>query len=231
MTSPDWARDLNRVPDWEEWRFIPDVQLWQAVALSLNVEPDKLGLRHPDGYQPGVPMFNESSEFDKRLRVLRANFDDRGKFPTKPTHVEPEWCSDIRLDEFAAWVLNVTKWPIPDELAALAKQSISNQSESLAQPASIVSQPNATADSQQIGIITNKLRRNSLDPAIDNAIAKAGSYDLQKVWLAIREAAKDGVLPFTGAVEEDSLFYVDDDNKAALFTKDALGKRLARRKK
>lgn len=125
MKKPDWAKDLDREPDWDEWRFIPEVQLWQAVALSLNIAPGKEWLKPHSWHQNGVAesVFDESDEFNSRLRVLRANFDDVKQFPTKLTFVDPEWCSDIRLDEFAAWVLRVPKWEIPSQLAALAKPS------------------------------------------------------------------------------------------------------------
>lgn len=78
-------------------------------------------------------------------------------------------------------------------------------------------------------VTEHKLRRNSLDPAIDEAIERAGSSIVADVFLALREIALAGRLPFTGEVEGDALCYTDDENKVVNFTKDALRKRLSRR--
>lgn len=78
-------------------------------------------------------------------------------------------------------------------------------------------------------IKTNKLRHNSLDPAIDEAIKQAGSDELAAVYLKLKAMALDEAMPFTGAFDGDALCYTDDENKPAKLTKDALGKRLKRR--
>jgi hypothetical protein len=75
----------------------------------------------------------------------------------------------------------------------------------------------------------NKLRRNSLDPAIDDAIKQAGSNELAAVYLKLKAMALDEKLPFTGALDGDALCYTDDENNPAKLSKDALGKRLKRR--
>jgi hypothetical protein len=77
--------------------------------------------------------------------------------------------------------------------------------------------------------ITNKLRRNSLDPVIDKAISIAGSTELAAVYLALKELALAETKPFTGALEGDAMCYTDDENNPDKLTKDALGKRLKRR--
>lgn len=133
MKKTDWAKDVDREPDWDEWKRVSKAQLplWQAVALSLNVNPDDVGRKHPNRYQPGFPMFDESPEFDKRLRVLIANISDPKQFPTKPDYEEAPWCSGIRLDEFAAWMLHEMKWEIPPQLADMASTKLSAPSESV----------------------------------------------------------------------------------------------------
>jgi len=78
-------------------------------------------------------------------------------------------------------------------------------------------------------VTKNKLRRNSLDPAIDKAIRQAGSIELAAVYLELKAMALDEVMPFTGALDGDALCYTDDENNPAKLTKGALGKRLSRR--
>lgn len=77
--------------------------------------------------------------------------------------------------------------------------------------------------------MTNKLRRNSLDPAIDEAIKQAGSDELAAVYLKLKAMALNEEMPFTGALDGDALCYTDDNNQPARLTKDALSKRLKRR--
>lgn len=74
----------------------------------------------------------------------------------------------------------------------------------------------------------HKLRTNTLDGPISKAITLARSLDTAPVFLALRELALNGEVPFTGEVVSDSLCYTNDDNKHAVLTKNALGKRLKR---
>lgn len=80
------------------------------------------------------------------------------------------------------------------------------------------------AKSTQVKI--NKLRRNSLDPAIDKAINLAGNTKLADVYLQLKELAMEEVKPFTGSFDGGALCYTDDNDQPAKLTKNALGKRL-----
>lgn len=93
----------------------------------------------------------------------------------------------------------------------------------------------ADAPAAKVGAVpithVNKLRRNTLDPAIDKAIEKAGNTELADVYLQLKEMALSGEKPFSGVIEGDALCYTDDNNKDAKLTKNALGKRLKTRSK
>ncbi len=76
----------------------------------------------------------------------------------------------------------------------------------------------------------NKLRINTLDPAIDKAIKSAGGFvELAHVYLKLKELALAEERPFTGVLDGDALCYTDDNGQPAKLSKDALGKRLKRR--
>lgn len=75
----------------------------------------------------------------------------------------------------------------------------------------------------------NKLRTNTLDPAIDKAIEQAGCTTLAQVYLELKGLAIEECKPFTGEVDGGSLCYTDDENKPAKLSRNALGKRLKRR--
>ena len=87
----------------------------------------------------------------------------------------------------------------------------------------------ADAKGEAAPVTRNKLRRNSLDPAIDEAIKQAQSTELAAVYLILKAMALDEVMPFTGVLDGGALCYTDDENNPAKLTREALGKRLNRR--
>lgn len=105
---------LHVLPDWTEWRHIPEVEDWQAVALSLNIEPKgilrsplpSLGEFVPDTF----PSPTLGAEFAKRLRIVRAQVQRPGG-------------ATVKLPEFVAVAVNLG-WSIPGELQALMEATI-----------------------------------------------------------------------------------------------------------
>lgn len=121
----------GKTPDWRFWLRMPKVMLWQACALSLEIDPDSM--KHSrDGWMArgsGGPSFEagtfpneaEKVEFYKRLRLLTANFHDRSHFsPEKLNMAESHLC-EVRLPEFTAWALSVGLERIPAKLVDIAR--------------------------------------------------------------------------------------------------------------
>lgn len=75
---------------------------------------------------------------------------------------------------------------------------------------------------------TKKLRRNSLDPAINKAIKNAGNTIPAYVWLALKELALSEEKPFSGITGTKGLEYTSDNDEKKYLSKDALRKRLKR---
>ena len=218
--------ESDRLPRWNKWRLMPEVKEWEAVALSLNIEPGKVKTNR-DAWMGAAHPFDEGEEFNDRLEILKKHAYDRTHFPTPCSINMGKWyLCEVRLDEFAAWCIYVG-FEIPPELAALAKAATQAAPMVEAAPAAKVEAlPVKTPAPVTQG---SKLRRNSLDPAIDEAIKQAGSDELAAVYLKLKAMALDEVMPFTGALDGDALCYTDDENNPAKLTKDALGKRLKRR--
>lgn len=114
--------------DWRYWRVMPEVTQWEACALSLNVNPEKMR-HHPDAWMngPGAPIFTNagfrsteiSEEFKKRRRLLEASVFTSGFFPTvRGLVMGARWKATIRLDEFVTWLTHVGL-DMPPELCAL----------------------------------------------------------------------------------------------------------------
>lgn len=114
------AKDTS--PNWAKWKHIPDVMLWQAVALSLNIDPDLADRSY--NWKAEATVTGERKDFKDRLDVLLANFGrDRLLKPTSLSLSDPEEAR-LRLDAFAAWAISIA-WPIPSDLAALSIGTLS----------------------------------------------------------------------------------------------------------
>ena len=112
--------DQDRTPNWEKWRHVPNVKLWEAVALSLNIEPGKV--KHSKtGWMADAHLFEESQEFKDRIFIAVRNL---GKNPslhaTAIAMDHPEGC-EVSLASFAAWACSIN-WGIPQQLAEMAAE-------------------------------------------------------------------------------------------------------------
>ena len=125
---------------------MPEVLFWEAVALSLNIEPTKTKTES-DGWMGSDHPFVEGEEFDDRLQILRANHN-RKNFPTPCTLNLSCWhLFGVRVDEFATWAHSIG-WAIPSELADLAKTESTSPSET----------PEAAADERAaVGLTKNQI--------------------------------------------------------------------------
>jgi hypothetical protein len=47
-----------RVPQWQIWKHIPELKAFEAMALSLNIDPRKVRHSH-HSWMLGTPLFDE----------------------------------------------------------------------------------------------------------------------------------------------------------------------------
>lgn len=187
---------------WALWRLADEtIARSEATAVELAAAQLLLGLTGWETYDPSLP----------RLR---------------DTDPAPEDARDAMLPGIA----NAAK-----TLADITGRSISfmGQSASVAHlmPADApAAKVEAVLDTTRAQVTQNKLRRNNLDPAIGKAINQAKNTELADVYLELKELALSGEKPFTGALDGDALCYTNDNNEPAKLTKDALGKRLKKRR-
>lgn len=83
--------------DWELWAFIPQCELWQAVALSLDLEPPK--------YSHEVRGW--PSEYERRLKIATAHIECKNLAHNK------FGCENVNLTVFCAWAQSLG-WSLPD---------------------------------------------------------------------------------------------------------------------
>jgi hypothetical protein len=111
----------NRV-DWDHWLNMPSVKLWEAVSLSMNSDP--LHERYIHNFvlsqRLGEGVLNEDGEkFKKRLILLQAHFFDTEHLSIVSVNGSENINSEIHLESFADWALNIVHWDIPEELKSL----------------------------------------------------------------------------------------------------------------
>lgn len=124
---------MMKNPDWDFWRHIPHAKVWQACALSLNIDPD-LMKHSPHGWMNGIgsgpdfePLSFPSRDvkvlFDKRLRLLAAHIGNPAHFRLHLIIMgNPARC-EIYLTDFARWAVSEMEWgDMPPELVALAQK-------------------------------------------------------------------------------------------------------------
>jgi hypothetical protein len=113
-----------QTPDWSEWLSLPRVKVWQACALSLDIEPNAMNASAHGWMAPeGAPFFDEENfpsqevmkEFEKRARVLLANMAT-DSFSAPVLNMASPKLHQLRLDEFVRWAVTKAKWEIPEPL-------------------------------------------------------------------------------------------------------------------
>ena len=143
-----------KTPDWSEWGLMPKVELWQAVALSMNLEPHDLRrdinseLLGFGGFFKQGTFLNHRAEsaFEKRIRMVVANLKEQAIFPQTVINHREVRSSKVSLAEFTAWASSSrVGWKIPQELAALAKET----SNLTSRPGESVSSPEERRSNEQ----------------------------------------------------------------------------------
>lgn len=111
--------DLPPVPHprWSNWGLMRDVELWEAVALSLNFEPNELPVYLGAYEKLGDDPFRTCPpSFLDRLLVVNSNCGI--SFGFKPVHKLKARCL-VDLPEFAAWAVKRNIPDLPPELVAM----------------------------------------------------------------------------------------------------------------
>lgn len=112
----------DRKPKWSKWNLIDDAKVWQVIALSLDIDPDRITRDGNDWMAGGGYVNHEGDEFKDRLDVIKANYRRIDDTPKTLSMNGIEFC-DLNIPKFAKWALSVN-WEIPPELAALTSDEL-----------------------------------------------------------------------------------------------------------
>lgn len=108
---------------WQKWQHIPKCELWKAICLTFDIEPDeeKHGIKSWLQSRRGVP-YGFHADFADRLQVAQANMSTNG--PIRPQSLNAGVLqnprADVLLSEVAAAAIR-WQWAIPEPLQALVR--------------------------------------------------------------------------------------------------------------
>ena len=216
------------------------MKVWEACVLSVGLEPSTMDFERESWmYQEGTGPHIESESFPNPeveniykdlVDALADNlFDGKYFSPAAITTRGKGYCG-VRLDEFARWATLNVKWlALPPELAALVIDKSNGDSNT---PREVLLNKDKQTSLTKATLQENPSRDIDLTREIEVAISQATEPDSDiSVWASLRDMALEGEGLFTGLVDEKGLHYVKSaDNGAAIFTKQALSKRLKRRR-
>lgn len=233
--------------DQDFWLTLSKVDAWQAVVLSLDINPNTVR-QTSEGYPAlkALPTEQLREECDKRLKLLTdALVSDPQRFTAAIPHNINSMFSSVRLLEAVTWLSSLGRTS-PDWLRTAIAQSppihvddsgISRQVEAhLAQRAAAgldddddEYDPDEFRDQDTAGPTR---RRQYLDPSLDRAIELAGWVTTAAdVWIQLREMAMREEAPLVGidAEKGGAIKYTNAKNQPAWLTAEALQVRLKRR--
>ncbi len=111
--------------DWQYWRQIPRIQIWQAILLTLDCDPNEYDIssiligeliHKPIPWEDGTPK--HLREFAMRENIACENVGDE-RFPeTEDSNSIRASGAKVRLDKFISWAIS-NGWQMPDECSAL----------------------------------------------------------------------------------------------------------------
>ena len=124
MSAPPTPRHKRNIfapslkaPEWSAWGRVSSMELWEAVALSCDVEP-----RCVVGWIEPRPIANEPlDKFLSKLRQAMAALQiNDGKLPCQPSATLPQKAR-VDIGDFRAWAIS-EGWSLPEQFPlAIAK--------------------------------------------------------------------------------------------------------------
>lgn len=117
----------SRKPNWEKWKLIPDANVWQVVALSLDIDPDRV-TKYADDWKAGGRFVNhEGDQFRDRVDIIRANIKTIAHLSRAIDKNGIEY-NELNIANFAQWAIS-NNIVIPDQMKALANGQTTSEKE------------------------------------------------------------------------------------------------------
>ncbi len=115
-------------PDWGVWIHVPEATVWEAVALSLNIEP--MSIARGRSWREYVTRNDSDGAFTKRLLVATRNLGAE-KILRPISYDQGLGNYSIDLGVFANWAIGI-KWDVPGQFAEIATRAALSPAETKA---------------------------------------------------------------------------------------------------
>jgi hypothetical protein len=172
---PGDGKPKNRAPNWALWKHIPAVKIFEAVALSLNIEPSRI--RHsPNSWMADKRLFDESDEFKDRLFVVERNLEKLGVV----NFANVQYFNEdpvVGLPRFAVWAVSLG-WSLPSELVDIATHATVGSPPVVAREATTAAHPRGNTESILKRANQSRGGRKKGSGAIDDAPRLRAMLDL-----------------------------------------------------
>jgi hypothetical protein len=109
-------RTSGRAVNWVIWHHMPNVQVYEAVALSLGIDPRKVKFERNAWTVDGSTLFDEGQNFNDRMMLANANLQH---LKVAKISLGDSSKTEITLASFAALAKKL-EWTIPDEMREIA---------------------------------------------------------------------------------------------------------------
>lgn len=116
---PNQKNPVVRKPNWRKWLNIPELPIWKAVALSLDIDPDKA--RYTYNWKAEAHLTDESQEFKDRIEIAAAHVGRNPALTGEPADAFHQGELAVKLAEFAGWALSL-HWKLPVTLKRMGKK-------------------------------------------------------------------------------------------------------------
>ena len=117
----------SRKPNWSKWKLIPNSEVWRVIALSIDVDPDVIKRDLNDWMARGQYVNHEGREFQDRLDIVKANYENIDNSPQALSMNGIAYCH-LNISKFSSWAI-ANNIEIPDEMKALASTHTSSEKE------------------------------------------------------------------------------------------------------
>ena len=121
-----WSPNLPRKPvsaKWDIWKLIPKCEVWKAVLLTLDLEPDYENYDIKGWLYKGDVPHGFPTALSDRIKVIQGNVDKNG--PIRP-QIAGDFTSPymvVLLSEVARFAVSCG-WSVPEQLGALVAPAV-----------------------------------------------------------------------------------------------------------
>jgi hypothetical protein len=121
----DW-KGKPPAPEWRHWRLRKRINAWEAIALSMGIEPRAVRFDRHAWMTGGAPNLDaafhdeaQADEYASRLQILADCIGDPEHFAPGALSLAGPHLHEVAVADFARWVRDVADWEAPSELVGM----------------------------------------------------------------------------------------------------------------